>query len=84
VVSTEVVFRGAGGRLVMRHDEGESADPYVGGTLLALRRVAEAVGVRLGLGSARRGGSRERLAIAAVDGTRSTPGDHAVTLTPMW
>jgi 4-hydroxy-tetrahydrodipicolinate reductase len=51
VVSTEVVFGGTGERLVMRHDPGESPDPYVGGTLLAIRRVAEVSGVRRGLDS---------------------------------
>jgi 4-hydroxy-tetrahydrodipicolinate reductase len=51
VVSTEVVFGGPGERLVMRHDPGLTADPYVSGTLLAIRRVAEAVGVRRGLDS---------------------------------
>jgi 4-hydroxy-tetrahydrodipicolinate reductase len=51
VVSTEIVFGGPGERLVMRHDAGEPANPYVGGTLLAIRRVAEAPGVRLGLDS---------------------------------
>jgi 4-hydroxy-tetrahydrodipicolinate reductase len=49
VVSTEVVFGGSGERLVMRHDAGESPDPYVAGTLLAVRRVAEEPGVRRGL-----------------------------------
>ncbi len=49
VVSTEIVFGGSGERLVMRHDAGESATPYVSGTLLAIRRVAEVPGVRLGL-----------------------------------
>jgi 4-hydroxy-tetrahydrodipicolinate reductase len=49
VVSTEIVFGGTGERLVMRHDAGESPDPYVAGTLLAIRRVAETPGVRLGL-----------------------------------
>jgi 4-hydroxy-tetrahydrodipicolinate reductase len=51
VVSTEVVFGGTGERLVMRHDPGESPDPYVGGTLLAIRRVGETPGVRRGLDS---------------------------------
>ncbi len=51
VVSTEVVFGGTGERLVMRHDAGESPAPYAGGTLLAIRRVAEVPGVRRGLGS---------------------------------
>ena len=50
-VSTEIVFGGTGERLVMRHDTGETPDPYVGGTLLAIRRVAETPGVRRGLGS---------------------------------
>ena len=49
VVSTEIVFGGAGERLVMRHDPGVSPDPYAAGTLLAIRRVAEQVGVRRGL-----------------------------------
>jgi 4-hydroxy-tetrahydrodipicolinate reductase len=34
VVTTEIVFGGAGERLVMRHDPGESPEPYVAGTLL--------------------------------------------------
>ena len=51
VVSTEIVFGGTGERLVMRHDAGETPDPYVAGTLLAVRRVAETPGVRRGLGS---------------------------------
>lgn len=49
VVSTEIVFGGAGERLVMRHDPGLTADPYADGVLLAIRRVAEQVGVRRGL-----------------------------------
>ena len=51
VVSTEIVLGGTGERLVMRHDAGETPDPYVAGTLLAVRRVAETPGVRRGLGS---------------------------------
>ena len=51
VVSTEIVFAGAGERLVMRHDPGESPDPYVGGTLLAIRKVGDVPGVRRGLDS---------------------------------
>lgn len=49
VVSTEIVFGGAGERLIMRHDPGESPKPYVRGTLLATRRVAEVTGLRRGL-----------------------------------
>jgi 4-hydroxy-tetrahydrodipicolinate reductase len=51
VVSTEIVFGGAGERLVMRHDPGESPEPYVGGTLLAIRKAADVPGVRRGLDS---------------------------------
>lgn len=51
VVSTEVVFAGPGERVVMRHDPGLSPDPYVAGSLLAIRRVAEEHGVRRGLDS---------------------------------
>jgi 4-hydroxy-tetrahydrodipicolinate reductase len=51
VVSTEIVFAGAGERLVMRHDPGESPHPYVDGTLLAIRKVGEVPGVRRGLDS---------------------------------
>jgi 4-hydroxy-tetrahydrodipicolinate reductase len=51
VVTTEVVFGGPGERLVMRHDPGLTPAPYVAGTLLAVRHVADAVGVRRGLDS---------------------------------
>ena len=51
VVSTEVIFGGVGERLIMRHDPGESPDPYVAGTLLAIRKVADVTGMRRGLGS---------------------------------
>ncbi|MFL6137760.1 MAG: 4-hydroxy-tetrahydrodipicolinate reductase [Frankiaceae bacterium] len=51
VVSTEIVYGGAGERLVLRHDPGLTPDPYVAGTLLAVRHVADAAGVRRGLDS---------------------------------
>lgn len=51
VVTTEIVFGGAGERLVMRHDPGSDPAPYVGGTLLAVRKVADAPGLRRGLGA---------------------------------
>jgi hypothetical protein len=51
VVTTEIVFGGAGERLVMRHDPGESPDRYVAGTLLANRKAADVPGVRRGLDS---------------------------------
>jgi len=51
VVSTEVVFAAPGERLVIRHDPGESPDPYVAGTLLAIRTVGERTGLTRGLDS---------------------------------
>ncbi len=51
VVTTEIVFAGPGERLIMRHDPGETPRPYVDGTLLAIRNVADVPGVRRGLDS---------------------------------
>jgi 4-hydroxy-tetrahydrodipicolinate reductase len=48
-VSTEVVFAGTGERLSIRHDAGESAAPYVAGTLLAVRAVPGRIGLTRGL-----------------------------------
>ncbi len=49
VVSTEIVFAAPGERLSIRHDAGESPEPYVAGTLLAVRAVGERVGLTRGL-----------------------------------
>jgi len=51
VVTTEVVFGGPGERLIIRHDPGLTPAPYVAGTLLAVRNVADVAGVRRGLDS---------------------------------
>ena len=51
VVSTEVVFASGGQRLSLRHDAGDTAEPYVGGTLLAVRAVSGRVGLTRGLDS---------------------------------
>jgi 4-hydroxy-tetrahydrodipicolinate reductase len=48
-VSTEVIFALPDERLTIRHDAGSSAAPYVGGTLLAVRRVIGRVGLTRGL-----------------------------------
>ena len=48
-VSTEVVFAGTGERLSLRQDAGESAEPYVAGTLLAIRALPGRVGLTRGL-----------------------------------
>lgn len=45
VVSTEVVFASGGERLTLRHDAGPTPDPYVAGTLLAIRAVPGLVGL---------------------------------------
>jgi 4-hydroxy-tetrahydrodipicolinate reductase len=49
VVSTEVVFGAPGERLVLRHDPNESPEPYVAGTLVAIRAVRDRVGLTRGL-----------------------------------
>ena len=48
-LSTDVVLATPDERLVVRHEAGASADPYVAGTLLAVRRVSEVTGVLRGL-----------------------------------
>ena len=48
-VSTEIVFGAPSERLVLRHDAGESPEPYVGGTLYAIRAVGDRVGLTRGL-----------------------------------
>jgi 4-hydroxy-tetrahydrodipicolinate reductase len=49
VVSTEVVFGLPDERLTIRHDAGGTAEPYVAGTLLAVRNVRGLVGLTRGL-----------------------------------
>lgn len=48
-VSTETVFAAPGERLSIRQDAGESAAPYVAGTLLAIRAVPGRTGLTRGL-----------------------------------
>ena len=49
MVTTEIVFAAPGERLTIRHDPGLTADPYVAGTLLAVRAVTTRVGLTRGL-----------------------------------
>lgn len=49
VLSCEVVLGADNERLVIRHDAGASANPYVNGTLLAARRVGSFTGLKRGL-----------------------------------
>ncbi len=51
VIACEVVLGADNERLTIRHDAGVSAAPYVGGTLLAARRVSSFVGLKRGLDS---------------------------------
>jgi 4-hydroxy-tetrahydrodipicolinate reductase len=48
-ISAEVVFGLPDQRLTLRHDAGASAQPYVDGALLAIRRVHTLVGLHRGL-----------------------------------
>jgi 4-hydroxy-tetrahydrodipicolinate reductase len=49
VVSTEVVFGLPDERLTIRHDAGSTPEPYVAGTLIAVRRAPSLVGLTRGL-----------------------------------
>lgn len=49
ILSVETLFGAPGERLSLRHDAGESAKPYVTGTLLAARRVIAIKGLVRGL-----------------------------------
>jgi len=49
VIGLEVVFGRPGERLHLRHESGTSAQPYVDGALLAIRKVSSLVGFHRGL-----------------------------------
>lgn len=49
VISFETIFGLPDERLTIRHDAGAGAEPYVGGTLLAVKRVMQTTGVVRGL-----------------------------------
>jgi 4-hydroxy-tetrahydrodipicolinate reductase len=50
-ISLEILFGLPDQTLSLRHDAGSSAQPYVGGGLLAIRKVSSFVGLRRGLDS---------------------------------
>jgi 4-hydroxy-tetrahydrodipicolinate reductase len=50
-ISVEILFGLPGQTLSLRHDSGSSAQPYVGGGLLAIRKVSSFTGLRRGLDS---------------------------------
>jgi 4-hydroxy-tetrahydrodipicolinate reductase len=49
VVSTDAIFATPHERLTLRHETGGTPDPYIAGTLLAIRRVPGVTGVLRGL-----------------------------------
>jgi 4-hydroxy-tetrahydrodipicolinate reductase len=49
VISVESIFGAEDERLTIRHDAGTSAQPYVAGALLAIRKVGSLVGLHRGL-----------------------------------
>lgn len=49
VIAVEAIFGARDERLTIRHDAGSGADPYIQGTLLAIRKVKEHVGLIRGL-----------------------------------
>lgn len=49
VISAEVIFGASDERLTIRHDAGGGAEPYIQGTLLAIRKVREHAGLIRGL-----------------------------------
>ena len=51
IISFETILGRNNERLSIRHDAGSGAEPYVGGTLLGIREVRKASGVRRGLDS---------------------------------
>ena len=51
VISLDVIFGMPDQKLIIRHESGTSAEPYVSGALLAIRKVGGLVGVHRGLDS---------------------------------
>lgn len=49
VLGVEAIFGASGQRLHLKHESGASAEPYVDGALLAIRKVGTLVGLRRGL-----------------------------------
>jgi 4-hydroxy-tetrahydrodipicolinate reductase len=49
VISLDTIFGMPDQKLILRHESGTSAEPYVSGALLAIRKVSELVGVHRGL-----------------------------------
>jgi 4-hydroxy-tetrahydrodipicolinate reductase len=50
-ISVDAIFGMPGQKLILRHESGSSAEPYVDGALLAIRAVGKLVGLHRGLDS---------------------------------
>ena len=48
-ISVEAIFGARDERLTIRHDSGSGAEPYIAGTLFAIRKVGALVGLVRGL-----------------------------------
>lgn len=48
VIGAEIIFGMPDQKLIMRHEAGASAEPYVAGAMLAIRKVSSFVGLRRG------------------------------------
>jgi 4-hydroxy-tetrahydrodipicolinate reductase len=51
VISIDAIFGMSDQKLILRHESGTSAEPYVNGALLAIREVGKLVGLHRGLDS---------------------------------
>lgn len=51
IISIDAIFGMPDQKLILRHESGSSAEPYVSGALLAIREVSKLVGVHRGLDS---------------------------------
>lgn len=51
VISIDAIFGMPGQKLILRHESGTSAEPYVDGALLAIREVSKLTGLHRGLDS---------------------------------
>jgi 4-hydroxy-tetrahydrodipicolinate reductase len=51
IISIDAIFGMPDQKLILRHESGNSAEPYVNGALLAIREVGKLVGLHRGLDS---------------------------------
>lgn len=51
IISIDTIFGMPDQKLILRHESGSSAEPYVNGALLAIREVGKLIGVHRGLDS---------------------------------